>query len=187
MATVSEKHGAEHWFEKLMRLKTLRNTKSLMERLRDGTALQDYISRRWPLLAPVVFIMLLISIVCTTAIFVSTGKVHSLLMLLAIVVAPVILLGSAFVQLYAFLHWIEGRIMTRALRSRAKTGTRVRASWSKRKLGIDLGPFPPVPWVLATVTLFFPLAVLFTIAWKAVLAIVIVAVLIPVAYAVIDR
>ncbi len=187
MSTVSEKHGQEHWFEKLLRFKTPRNTKSFMERLRDGTALQDYISRRWALLAPVAFIMLLISIVCTTALFISMGKVHSLLMLLAIVVAPVILLGSAFVQLYAFLHWIEARIMMRALRSRAKTGTKVRTSWSKRKLGIDLGPFPPVPWVLATITLFFPLAVLVTIAWKAVLAIIVVAVLVPVAYALIDR
>ncbi|HXF16389.1 MAG TPA: hypothetical protein VN496_05265, partial [Burkholderiales bacterium] len=59
--------------------------------------------------------------------------------------------------------------------------------WLMRKFGLDMGPFPPVPWLLATLFVVVPLALL-SATWLsfAILAIFIGAVT-PITYAKLER
>ncbi len=127
------------------------------------------------------------SLVCTAATFVFMGKIHSWLILPAIFIAPIILFGSAFVQLFVLFHWFEGRALVQTINRRAKPATRVRMPSSQRKPGLQMGPVPPVPWILATIVLVGPLAMLAHFAWHVALAVLLLIILIPVLYAYIDR
>ena len=68
------------------------------------------------------------------------------------------LLGSFFVQAYVFAFWLENRALAQALHHKPAAAGPIAARL--RKAGIDLGALPPVPWVLAALFLFLPLAML---------------------------
>jgi hypothetical protein len=112
---------------------------------------------------------------------------HGLLTLLALVLAPVILIGSLFVQMYVFFYWLENRALALALGHHAKPAQGMLAAWLSRKLGADMGTSPPVPWILATVVLCAPLVMLALFALNVALVLIVLAILMPILYARFDR
>jgi hypothetical protein len=60
------------------------------------------------------------------------------------------------------------------------------ASWLLEKFGLDLGPFPPMPWILAMLVVFLPLALLAAAWLSAAAAVVLLGLLMPVFYAKFD-
>jgi hypothetical protein len=112
---------------------------------------------------------------------------HWFFVLPLLVLLPVFLAGSLFVQMFVFFSWIEGRSLARVLRGRRKLARGPIARWLLRKFGLDMSPFPPVPWILAIVFLFVPLALLWHVWSLAALLVIALDVSAPALYASFDR
>ena len=143
-------------------LDPLNDGMNLVRRYQEGQGFKGYVIERTMLLAPIAGLMLLTSLACAAATVMSLGGLQPILVLLSLLLAPVILVGSAFVQAYVFLSWLENRALAKALRHPIQRGGPIRTQL--RKAGIDLGAVPRVPWLLTIVFLFLPLSMLATIA-----------------------
>lgn len=156
--------------------KTFADARELAARFQNSAGFQQYLRERIALLVPAGLVFLLISVACAAATVVFLAERHPLLALPGLVFAPLILVGSLFVQGYVFASWLEDRAIAHAL------GRRAHGRW-----GIDMGKVPPVPWVLAAVFLLLPLVILFALAAPAALVLVLLGALAPVLYARLDR
>lgn len=165
---------------------TINDALNLAHRFQEGETFKNYVFHRLSLVIPVGLLMLMISVACTVATMLVLGELHPLLVLAAIVLLPVILLGSLFVQAYLFFAWLESRALARALMHRAEPAHGAAELWLARFAG-GLGTLPPVPWGLAAVVLFAPLVLLAFVVWKAALVLVVLAILAPVLFALLDR
>ena len=187
MATPNRKDPAQHWIVRFLPLETLLEAQKLVHRFQDAEGVRLYVLDRKRLVIPAVLVIVLISIACAAGTVVFLAGAHSLLALPALLLAPVILIGSLFIQMYVFFYWLENRALERALGHRAKPAQGMLAAWLSRKLGADMGTFPPVPWILATVVLFAPLAMLAFFALNVALVLIVLAILMPILYARFDR
>jgi hypothetical protein len=156
--------------------KTFADARDLAARFQNSPEFQEYLQLRRVLLVPAGLVYLMISVACAAALVIFLAERHPLLALPGLVLAPVILVGSLFVQGYVLFSWLEERALTQAL------GRHGFVRW-----GIDMGRLPPVPWLLAAIFLFLPLAILFALAAPAALVLVVLGVLTPVLYARLDR
>jgi hypothetical protein len=77
--------------------------------------------------------------------------------------------------------------MEKALGSRRKAPRGALGSWLRSKLHIDLGPFPPVPWFLATLLIILPLVMLAYSWFPAAAGFAGLGILMPFVYAILDR
>jgi hypothetical protein len=84
------------------------------------------------------------------------------------------------------LSWIEGRALARELGHRHRPPPGASALWLSTKFGLDMGPFPPVPWFLAALVLFVPLALLAAAWLTCALVVIFRGILMPVVYAKFD-
>lgn len=187
MATPNRKHPAQHWIVRLLPLETLKEAQNLANRFREGEGFRFYVDERKWLVIPAVLFIVLISIACAAGTVVFLAGAHGLLTLLALVLAPVILIGSLFVQMYVFFYWLENRALALALSHRGKPAQGMLAAWLSRKLGADMGTPPPVPWFLATVVLFAPLVMLAYFALNVAMVLIVLAILMPILFARFDR
>ncbi|MGH8677098.1 MAG: hypothetical protein ACREUQ_01950 [Burkholderiales bacterium] len=187
MATRKRKDPAQHWIVRFLPIQTLYEAQNLVRRFQEGKAFRGYVVNRLWLVIPVGLLIFLIGIACAAAIVVFFAGAHPLLALPAIVLVPVILIGSLLVQAYVFLSWLESRAIARALGNRGKPVRGARAPWLSRKLGVDMGKLPPVPWVLAAVVVFAPMAMLASFALNIALVLIVLAILAPIIYAFFDR
>ncbi len=187
MATPNRKDPAQHWIVQFLPLETLKEAQNLAHRFQEAEGFRLYVLERKRLMIPAVLVIVLISIACAAGTVVFLAGAYSLLALPALLLAPVILIGSLFVQVYVFFYWLENRALARALGHRAKPAQGMLAAWLSRKLGVDMGTFPPVPWILATIVLFAPLAMLAYFALNVALVLIVLAILMPILYARFDR
>ena len=146
---------------------TFEEAHSLLRRAQENDAFNRYLTRRRELLMPVALAMLLVAISLAAGTVVFLGGTSSLLVLPAILLIPVVLVGSLFVQLYLFGAWLELRALAAAL-------------------GHGAGS-PKVPWVLAAGLVAAPLAMLAAVSWPAALGVVVLLAASPLLYAHFDR
>lgn len=158
---------------------------NLVRRYQEGRGLRDYVLERTTLLVPIAVLMVVTSLACAAATVMYLGGLRPFLVLLSLLLAPLILAGSAFVQAYIFVFWLENRAIAKALRRAPRPAGPITAQL--HKAGIDLGTMPPVPWVLAIVFLVLPLGMLLSIAPGIGAALIALHVLTPFAYARLDR
>ena len=186
MATSGRQGPKQHWIVRFLPLETLANAQDLALRFREVDGIRLYVHERMRLVIAATLVMVVIGIACSIGVVVFLADRHSLLVLLGILLLPVALIGSFFVQAYFFFSWIEGRALARELGHRHRPAPGVAAVWLSEKFGLDMGPFPPVPWVLAAIFLLAPLAML-AASWLSMAVVVIVlAILMPVIYAKLD-
>ncbi len=169
-------------------IETLTEARNLVGRLQGSDAFRQYLAARMLLVIPALVLFLVISLSCTAAsvVFVA-GARSSILALLALLFAPVVLIGSLLVQLYVFFAWLEGRALARALPHATKPAHGPLSGWLVRKLNIDLGAAPRIPWGLAAIFVAAPLAVLTWVSAKFGLPLIALAILLPLLYARFDR
>jgi hypothetical protein len=167
--------------------KTLREARNLLGRLQGSDVFRFYVMRRIALVIPALLLFVLISLACTAASVVFVAGTRPLIVLLALLLSPVVFLGSLFVQGYIFVSWLEGRALARAYPNAARPPQGPAAAWVARRLRSDLGTAPQVPWGFAVLFLFAPLGVLAFVATKLAVALIAAAVLLPLAYARFDR
>lgn len=186
MDTPRRNGPAQHWIVRFLPLRTLKNAQDLAQRFREVEGIRLYVQERQGRVVAATLVIVLISIACGVGVVVFLGDRHSLLALLGILLLPVALVGSFFVLAYVFFSWIEGRALARELGHRHRPPPGASALWLSKKFGLDMGPFPPVPWFLAALVLFVPLALLAAAWLSAALVVILLGILMPVLYAKFD-
>ena len=162
------------------------DAKRLLYRFREVDSLSFYVRRNKWLVTLAILVILLTSLASLLGIFSLLPDMHWFFVLPLLVLLPVFLAGSLFVQMFVFFSWIEGRSLARVVRRRRKPRGPV-AKWLLRKLGLDMSPFPPVPWILAVVFLFLPLGLLLHVWPLAALIVIMLGLTMPILYARFDR
>ena len=176
--------GPAHGIAQYLPVETLKEARNLASRFQQGEAFRLYVRRRILLVIPAGLVFLLISIACAVASVVFLAQARSsLLALAAVVLAPFILIGSLLVQIYVFFSWLENRALARTYGHRTSPPRGMLAAWLWNKLRVDMGKAPPVPWGVAAIVLFAPLAMLALVALKVALVLIALAILAPLVYA----
>lgn len=165
-----------------MDLAVLNDAINLAHRLKEGAVFRSYVRQRLLLIVPLALLAVAASIACTAASVLYIAGTRSFLLLLAFFLIPVVLFGSLFVQSYVLLGWLEGRALIKAYprHKRRPPGS------IQRRLGVDMGEAPPVPWLLAAVLLGVPLLLFFLLAPAYALALIALLIVAPVVYARLD-
>jgi hypothetical protein len=186
MVTPRRKDPAQHWIVRFLPLQTLKNAQDLAQRFREVEGIRLYVQERQAMVVAATLVIVLISIACAIGVVVFLADRHSLLALLGILLLPVALAGSFLVLAYVFFSWIEGRALARELGHRHRPPPGASAVWLSKKIGLDMGPFPQVPWFLAALVLFVPLALLAAAWLSAALTVIFLGILMPIVYAKFD-
>ena len=143
----------------------LAEAQGLVRRYQDGGTFRGHVRERLPLVIGLVVVCLLFSVVITTGAAVFLGGKYALLMLLALILAPFVLIGSLAVELFVAFSWIEARAV----------GTHTR-----------FGPVPQVPWPWVAGLVGLPFLLLLVSWWHAAFVLLFVAALAVAAYAFLD-
>lgn len=166
-------------------LNPLNDGMSLVRRYQTGEGFRAYVKDRMPLLLPIGLLIGFTSLACAASTVLYLGGTRSVLVLFAMLLVPIVLAGSFFVQAYVFANWLESRALARALhRKPAHSGA---IALQLRRAGIDMGTMPPVPWMLAVVFLGLPFAMLFQVAPSFAALLVFLHIVAPLAFARLDR
>jgi hypothetical protein len=99
-------------------MKILVDAQNLISRYQQGDAFQRYVRRQLPLVIAALVGFLALSIALTAGAVVWIGGTRGFLVLLVLVIAPFLLLGSLFLQVFCFFSWLETRAMARITRRR---------------------------------------------------------------------
>jgi hypothetical protein len=126
---------------------------SLLRRYQNGDAFRRYVDDRAPLVIAVAAVFLVFSLATTAGAVVTIGGTRSFLVLLMLVLAPFLLIGTFLVLLFVFFSWLESR-------SLALTLARVKKPARRPGLRGLLAALPPIPWVLVVLFVAVPLALL---------------------------
>jgi hypothetical protein len=167
-------------------LETLQEAANLYGRWQAGEGFKRYLRVRARLIAPVALLMVLTAVACTAGTVVWLADARAFLMLVALLVAPFILLGSVFVQAYVFFGWLENRALAEGLHHRLEPETKFQR-WIRKQLSAELGKFPAIPWLVVAAFVFLPLLLTATVAPKIVALLVALHALAIVLYARLDR
>ena len=150
----------------------LHDAPNLFHRYKRGDAFRGYVRRHVPLVAAALIVFLAVSTATTAAMVVYFGGTNGFLVIACLVLAPFVLIGSLFVQLYVFFSWVERRAVDRV---------------SGRPPCPIQEHLPEVPWVLASVFLVLPFFVLALVSIKVAATLLVVVSLTPVAFSLLDR
>ena len=168
-------------------LETLHDALDLLSRFHHVDSFNAYVHERMLFILPAILLQFLTAIGCVMGIFTLLPEMHWSLTLPILLSMPFILAGSVLVQIYVFFCWIEGRSLERALGKHRPGKRGPFASMIRRRLKLDIGPAPRMPWLLVTLFVIAPLVSL-AYAWlPAAAAIIGLAILMPFVYAVFDR
>jgi hypothetical protein len=102
MASQDREDPVQELIRQYLPTETLSEARNLVHRFQEGAAFKLYVVRRMWLVIPAGLVILLVSLACAaaTVLFLAAGS--SWLALPAFLLAPFILIGSLFVQLYVF-------------------------------------------------------------------------------------
>lgn len=166
--------------------KLVEDALALSARFRDVEGLSRHAAQRKPLLQGASAALALLGLACGAGVFLFLAGLRTWLTLPAVLVAPLVALGSLLVIFYVFFSWIEGRALAQALGHR--TGPRPGAlkRWVEKKLRADLGAMPAVPWLVAAPFVLLPLALLVAAAPAAGISMILVGAATPLVYARLD-
>ena len=164
----------------------LEDAVSLASRYREVDEFRDYLGQRAHLVIPALLLIGVTAIACGLAPVMALVGVQAVSALAGLLLAPVMLIGSLFVFGLVFFSWLEERSLARTLgRRRAREPRAMR--WIRKKLGVDLGRPPRVPWLLAALFVALPFAMLLNLV-PAIAAILLALLAVaPLAYARLDR
>ena len=156
---------------------------NLVRRYEKGDAFRHHVHDRMNLVAPVMALCAAISLALCIGVM-SQMDHGGLRGFLAMVALPIVLIGSALLQVYLFFSWLE----LRALRPMLAHGAPAAGGppWLA-KLRSKLGKPPPIPWVPVAVLLLAPFLLLAMASPKIAALVIVLALAAPVVYAHLDR
>ncbi|HZE59336.1 MAG TPA: hypothetical protein VE085_02150 [Burkholderiales bacterium] len=150
----------------------LTEARDLAQRYAKGDAFRRYVRDRAALVLPTLALFFAISVALGLGLFGAMGT-HHFGVLLAMVLLPFVLFGSFALQAFVFFAWLE----LRALAPLLPPGTGLR---------LRLGKPPPIPWIACAVLVLVPFLVLVLASLKAAALVLVVALLIPLAYTLLE-
>jgi hypothetical protein len=164
----------------------LTETQGLIQRFQQGSAFRQYLRGRLRLVVPALLIFVAFSVATTAGTVITLGGTRSVLVLVGLLTAPVILIGSLYTQLIAFFLWLENRAIARVTRHAARTPKQELADTLAGLCALARS-FSPIVVAVGAALLLAPLAFLaFLSAGMAFLLLVLVAAT-PFAYALLDH
>lgn len=141
------------------------DARALLRRLQSNEMFQRYLRERSLYALPLVAGVAIAGLALAGGAMAFIGRAGTLLALVtAIVVAPSVLVGSVLVQAYVLLSWLEGRSLAKLQEHRRARDRGPAARWIARRLRIDMGPPPRIPWIPALVLFVLPAAMLVSVA-----------------------
>lgn len=166
----------------------------LWHRYQKGDAFRRYVDDRSQLVLAVVGLFLIFSLATTAGSVVVIGGRHSFLVLLMLVLAPFLLLGTLAVLVFLFFSWLESRAL-------AETLARVRKAPPRKP---DLSPrgvqaaavasaqvvfaaTPAIYWAFFALLVVVPLMLLAELSGAAAVLMLLVLLAAPIAFAYLDR
>jgi hypothetical protein len=149
----------------------LHEAPNLLERYRHGDAFRGYVRRHTPHVIAALVVFLAVSMATTAAMVVFFGGTSGLLVLICLILAPFLLIGSFLVQSFIFFSWLERRALDRV------------AGRPPCTLQEHL---PDAPWTLAGVFLVLPFFILALVSIKFAATLLVVFILTPVVYSLLD-
>ncbi len=150
----------------------LTEARNLAQRYAKGDAFRRYVRERAALVLPTLAIFVAISVALGLGLFGVMGT-HHLGVLLAMVLLPFVLFGSFALQAYVFFAWLELRALAPMLPPEAD-------------LRLRLGKPPAIPWLSCAILVFAPFLALALASLKAALLVLVVALLIPILYTLLE-
>jgi hypothetical protein len=165
--------------------RVLEDAVALAARFKHVDSLRRHALQRKPLLQGASAVLVLLGLACGAGVFVFFGGSGGWLALPAMMLAPVVALGALFVLFYIFFSWVEARALAQALGHRTGRASALER-WLRRKARIDLLARPAVPWIPAVLLVALPFALLVAAAPAAGIALILVAIAGPLAYARLD-
>ena len=187
MGTTSRKQLSQHWSQYLLPAQTLNEAQELARRFQATEGFRGYVLERKLKLIPVVLGILMVSISCSVAPVVFLAEMHPLLALPAILLLPVVLIGSLLVLCLVTFSWLENRALAHTVGRRIKPARGSLAEWLTERTKRDFTTVPRIPLILSILFLVVPLAMLWSSAFEMVLALLVFAILAPAMYCQLDR
>jgi hypothetical protein len=146
-------------------LDPIADARNMLRRLQSNEMFRRYLRERWLHALPLVAGIALGGLALSGGAMAFIMHGNSLLALAAtIVFAPIVLVGSVWVQAYVLLSWLEGRALAKLREHRRASERGPFARWVARRFRIDLGPLPAVPWIPALAFFVLPAAMLAAVA-----------------------
>ena len=155
----------------LVAMDILHGAPDLLQRYKHGDAFRRYVHRHLPIIVAALIVFLSVSTASTAAMAVYFGGTNGFLVLACLVLAPFVLIGSLFVQVFIFFSWLERRAID-------QVSGRAPCSIQEH--------LPDVPWTLAAVFLVLPFFILALVSIKIAATLLVVATLTPFAYQLFD-
>src|SRR5262245_12783660 len=151
---------------------TIEDAINLYHRLQEGTVFHRYVLSRLHLVAPTCVLIAATSLLCAAGTVMYFADTRSAMVIVGMILAPFIVIGSTFVQAYVLFGWLENRALARDLAHRKPR---------------TIGRLPPIPWGLAATFVVAPLAALVAVHPRLGIALGVILVIAPFAYARLDR
>jgi hypothetical protein len=171
MLTFPDKEREAMATAKHLLLGVLEDGVDLANRVQANRPFRSYLEERAWLVVPAAVLILVASLACALGLILFVGGTRPLLVLFSLVLAPFVLAGSALVQAYVFVSWLETRALAQALGHRLPR---------RRNL-------PIVQSLLAALFVATPLAMLSSVVPTIGVTIVVLLIAAPFAYARLDR
>jgi len=162
---------------------TFIEAQNLLKRYRDGKAFRHYVEERMPLVFLAVIVFLAYSLATTAATIVFIGGTHGFLTLLAMLIAPFLLIGSLASLLFIFFSWLETRAMAHVTGQPAVGREHLR---SLPVLRSALGRLS-VPWLFAGIFVLVPFIITALVSGKTAAVLLVGTILAFVAFSFLDR
>jgi hypothetical protein len=164
----------------------LSETQNLWQRFKRGGAFRNYLRHRLVLVVPSLAVFVVFSVATAAATVIALGGTRSILVLAGLLAAPLILLGSLFVQVFVFFQWLENRAIAQATHHQARTaGDELRQTFPS--LWSAVKGFPLAVQVIGAALLMVPLAFVWALSVKVALLLLVLLAATPAAYSLLDR
>lgn len=164
----------------------LSETQNLWQRFQRGGAFRNYVRHRLVLVLPSMVVFLLFSVATAGATVITLGGTRSILVLVGLLTAPLILLGSLFVQVFVFLQWLENRAIAQATHHQPRTAKEELRQALPSLWAVAKG-FPLVVQLIGAALLLVPLAFVWSLSVKIALLLLVLVAATPAAYSLLDR
>ena len=150
----------------------LHEAPNLLHRYKHGDAFRRHVQRHAPLVVAALVVFLTVGTATTAAMVVFFGGTSGFRVLACLILAPFALGGSLIVQAFIFFSWLERRAVDRV------SGRRPRTLQEHLR---------EIPWLLAAGFLVFPFFILALVSIKVAATLLVVFILTPVAYSLLER
>jgi len=164
----------------------LTETQGLWERFKKGGAFRIYLKHRQHLVVPALAIFLAYSVATAAGTVITLGGTRSFLVLVGMLGAPVVLLGSLFVAVFVFLQWLENRAIAQATHHAPKT-PRDELAATYPSLWKVIKAFPIAVQGIGALILFGPLLLLWALSGTTALLMLFLLLATPAAYSLLDH